>query len=63
MRDYKGNPTEQEDSGGHAERVLQLLCLIAQSLHRIELQLGNIAGITPRPQPNKIVTFNAGGGR
>lgn len=40
------------------ERMLQLLCLIAQSLRRIESQLG-VAGITPQQRPNKIIAFRA----
>jgi hypothetical protein len=40
--------------------MLQLLCLIAQSLRRIESQLG-VAGITPQQRPNKIIAFRAGG--
>jgi hypothetical protein len=39
----------------HAERMLQLLCLIAQSLHRIEAHLSN--------QHNDVVPFLMGGER
>jgi len=49
MRTYPTNNTAQQD---HSERTLQLLCLIAQSLHRIEAHLG-IA-----EPPNKIIAFN-----
>jgi hypothetical protein len=43
------------------DRLLQLLCIIAQSLRRIELRLDHIAGVTPERQPNKIISFNTGG--
>jgi len=51
MRTYPTNKTAQPD---HTERALQLLCLIAQSLHRIEAHLGIVE------PPNKIITFHAG---
>jgi hypothetical protein len=55
MNPSKANGTEQQD---YSERSLQLLCLIAQSLHRIEAHLGS-AG-TPQ-QRSKIVAFHGGG--
>jgi hypothetical protein len=62
MNANKPHKTPQPQSGvKHSERILQLLCLIAQSLRRIEAQLGNIAGLTPQRQTNNIVPFNAGG--
>jgi hypothetical protein len=54
MKGYQTNRTEQLES----ERTLQLLCVIAQALHRIELRLDKIAA--PQPQANKIIAF---GGR
>jgi len=52
MRTYPTTKAEQPD---HAERMCQLLCIIAQSLHRIEAHLG----ITGTPQ-RKIIAFNGG---
>src|SRR5262245_55511915 len=49
---YSGHEQTQTQ---YIERALQLLCLIAQSLRRIEERLDNI---TP---PEKIVVFNSGG--
>jgi hypothetical protein len=57
------NSATQPESVDHSERVLQLLCLIAQSLRRIESRLDNIAGVTPQRQGNKIVAFNTEGRR
>jgi hypothetical protein len=50
-------PAQQETG---IDRVLQLLCIIAQTLHRIEQHLRN-AGTTP--QTDKIIRFNGGGRR
>jgi hypothetical protein len=56
----------QPAQSDYSERVLQLLCLIAQSLGRIETQLAQIAGVA-RPQPQqrngKLIAFPVGGQR
>jgi hypothetical protein len=54
--------TENEPS---SLRVLQLLCLIAQSLGRIEAQLAQITGVAqPQPRQNgKLIAFPLGGQR
>jgi hypothetical protein len=57
---YKSNQAAQQESTDASDRMLQLLCLIAQSLRRIEARLDNIAGLTPQRHDNKIVAFNGG---
>jgi hypothetical protein len=56
------NQTNEAAQQDYSERLLQLLCLIAQSLARIESHLG-IAKIPQQQRPNKIIAFNAGGRR
>jgi hypothetical protein len=56
---FQGKQEEKSDS----RRALELLCLIAQALHRIEVRLDKIAGVTTARQPNKIIAFNSGGRR
>jgi hypothetical protein len=54
----QSNRTTQQESVDHSERILQLLCLIAQTLRRIETQLGNITPTNTRQ--NNIVAFTGG---
>jgi hypothetical protein len=62
MQATKTEKTAQLETN-HTERVLQLLCLIAQSLRRLESRLDSIAGVTPQQRANKIVAFNNAGVR
>ena len=55
MHTYQPDNTAQLKKVDHAQRTLQLLCLIAQTLHRIEVKLD--AGITPQQRPNKLIAF------
>jgi hypothetical protein len=50
--------TDQAAQQDYAERTLQLLCLIAQSLSRIE---SHLAGSSLQQRSNKIIAFNGGG--
>jgi hypothetical protein len=60
MRAYKSNRAAQAETPD-CDRLLQLLCLIGQTLNRIELQLGKLVPINERPNEcSKIITFSGG---
>jgi hypothetical protein len=63
MQTTKSNQTAQAETPSDYDRLLQLLCIIAQSLRRIELQLGKLAPVNQRlNESNKVINFNAGSG-
>jgi len=61
----KSHRTAQLKTGEETDRLLQLLCIVAQTLQRIELKLGKLSALIPnRPnESTKIVAFNGGGRR
>jgi hypothetical protein len=60
MKATNSNNTAQAETPDY-DRLLQLLCIIAQALRRIELKLGKLAQVSQRPNESELVSFRTGG--